>query len=224
MFEKNNPAIAVNILYTKQKEICPAYVSKVNSNCKKQIVLLMIPNEEKEGWHYLAVKKLPKLLRGITSKHGDFYCLNYLHSFRTKNKCKSNEKVCKNKDFCATVIPSEKNNILEFNQYMKSDEMPYIIYADIKSLSKKIDGCVNKPEFSSKTEIGEHVSCGYSMSTIWEFDLIENKYSLYYRKDCMKKFCESLREQAKNVIDLEKKKMLPLTKEELKSYKNAKVY
>ena len=45
--------------------------------------------------HYLAVKKLSTLLRGITSKHrGNFYCLNCLHSFRTKNK-----KACKNKDF-----------------------------------------------------------------------------------------------------------------------------
>ena len=35
------------------------------------------------------------------------------------------------------VIPSEKDNILEFNQYMKSDKMPYIIYADIESLIKK---------------------------------------------------------------------------------------
>ena len=43
----------------------------------------MIANEEKEGWHYLPVKKTPSaLLRGITSKHdGDFYCLNCLHSF-----------------------------------------------------------------------------------------------------------------------------------------------
>ena len=45
----------------------------------------MIPNEEKEGWHYLAAKNLSALLHGITSKHrGDFYCLNCLHSFRTK--------------------------------------------------------------------------------------------------------------------------------------------
>ena len=30
-----------------------------------------------EKWHYLAVKKLSALLRGITSKNnGDFYCLN----------------------------------------------------------------------------------------------------------------------------------------------------
>ena len=55
----------------------------------------MIPNEEKEVWHYLAVKKLSTLLRGITSKHhGDFYCLNCPHSFRTENKLKSHEKTC----------------------------------------------------------------------------------------------------------------------------------
>ena len=38
----------------------------------------------------------------------------------------------------------------------------------------------------------------------------------------MKKICESLRELAKNVIDIEKKKMLPLTNEELKSHQDAK--
>ena len=39
----------------------------------------------------------------------------------------------------------------------------------------------------------------------------------------MKNFCESLRELAKNIIDFRKKKMLPLTKEELKSHQDAKV-
>ena len=103
----------------------------------------MIPNEEKEGWHYLAVRKLSTLLKGITSKHhGDFYCLNCLHSFRTE----FHEKVCKNEDFCGTVMPSENDNILEFNQRMKSDKMSYIICAYIESLIKKIDGCANNPK------------------------------------------------------------------------------
>ena len=55
-------------------------------------------------------------------------------------KLKSHEKICKNKDFYGIAMPSEKDNILEFNQYMKSDEMPYIIYADIESLIRKIYG------------------------------------------------------------------------------------
>ena len=52
-------------------------------------------------------------------------------------------------------MPSEKDKILEFSQYMKSDKMPYIIYADIEPLIKKTDGCANNPENSSATKIGE---------------------------------------------------------------------
>ena len=123
-FEKISPTIALNILHIKEKGICPAYISEVNSNYEKQIILLMIPNEEKEEWDYLAVKRLSTLLRGITPKHhGEFYCLNCLHTFRAENKLKCHEKVCKNKDFCGIVMSSEKHNILEVNQYMKSDKM-----------------------------------------------------------------------------------------------------
>ena len=140
IFQKNNTRIALNILYIKENEVRPAYISKINSNFEKQIILLMIPKEEKEGWHYLAVKKLSTLLRGIKSKHhGDFYCLICLHSIRTEKVCKKyvNGKACKNKDFCGFVMSSEKDEILEFNQCMKSDKMPYIIYSDIESLIKK---------------------------------------------------------------------------------------
>ena len=38
-----------------------------NLNREKQVIFLMIPNEEK--CHYLAMKKLLALLGGITSKH-----------------------------------------------------------------------------------------------------------------------------------------------------------
>ena len=60
------------------------------------------------------------------------------------------------------------------------------------------------------------------MSTIWGFDHIENKHTLYCGKDCMEKFCDSLKENAKNLIDFLKGRMLLLTKEELKSLENAK--
>ena len=36
---------------------------------------------------------------------------------------------------------SERDNILKCNQYLKSDKMPYIIYADLESFIKKINGC-----------------------------------------------------------------------------------
>ena len=80
---------------------------------------------------------------------------------------------------------------------------------------KKIDGYANNPEKSSTTKIGEHVPCGYSVSTILAFDTIEDKRSLYFEEDCMKKFCSSLRQHHTNVINFERNKMLPFTKKEL---------
>ena len=61
------------------------------------------------------------------------------------------------------------------------------------------------------------------MSTIWGFDHIKDKHTLYHGKDYMKKFCESLREHAKCIIDFEEKKMLPLTRKELKPHEDTKV-
>ena len=47
-FAKNNPAIALNILYIKEKEIYSAYILKHNSTREKPIILSAIPNEEKK--------------------------------------------------------------------------------------------------------------------------------------------------------------------------------
>ena len=112
----------------------------------------------------------------MTSKHyGHFIVLIIFIHLEQKINLNLTKKVCKNKDFCGTVKPSEKDEILEFKQYMKSNKMPYIIYADFKFLIRKIDGLENNPENCSTKEIGEHVPCGYSIWTICGFDQIWNK-------------------------------------------------
>ena len=54
--------------------------------------------------HYLTVKKISVLFRGITFKyyHG-FYCLNCRNAFRTKNKLESHKKVCENTKYVKKV-------------------------------------------------------------------------------------------------------------------------
>ena len=63
--------------------------------------------------------------------------------------------------------------------------MTYIIYADLESLIKAIDGCANNPEKSSTTKIGKHITCVYSMSTMG-FDIMQNKHTLYRGEDSIK--------------------------------------
>ena len=68
-FESNNKSITINILYVRHntKRISHAYKPKYYLARENQIILLMITDGKK--WHYLAVKSLPPLLKGKTSKH-----------------------------------------------------------------------------------------------------------------------------------------------------------
>ena len=129
-------------------------------------------------------KKLSAWLRGITSKYyGDFDCLNFLHSFRIENKLKKKKKVCKNKDFCNVILPSEDTKILELNQYQKSDKAPFLIYADLEYIIEKIDGCKNNPEDSSTTKLWKYIPSGFSLSIISLYRSIENEHDVYRGKD-----------------------------------------
>ena len=80
------------LITLKKTEI--AYKSKYTLIRDNQIILLMISNGE--NWHYLAVRSLSGLLRGISSNHdGDYYCLNCFHSYRTENKLNVHKKYVK---------------------------------------------------------------------------------------------------------------------------------
>ena len=157
-FECNNKVIALNILYVSYntKEIRQAYISKHNNERNNQVNLLMI-TDGTNNWHYLAIKNISGLLRGITSNHnGDFYCLNCLHSYRTKSKLKKHEKICKNHDFCHLKMPDVDNNILESKLGKKSLKQPFIIYADLECLLLKMNTCNNNPNKSYTTAKALH--------------------------------------------------------------------
>ena len=123
-----------------------------------------------------------------------------------KKKLESHKKVCENKDFFNMKKPLEDTKTLEFNQYQKSDKAPFIISADLECSKKKTDGWKNNPENLSTTKVREHIPSGFSMSTISSFRSIEHKHDVYRSKDCMKRFCQYLREYTTKIFNFKKKK------------------
>ena len=50
------------------------------------VMLILMTTDGTSNWHYLAVKIISGLLRGITSNHNEeFYCLNCFHSQQKRN-------------------------------------------------------------------------------------------------------------------------------------------
>ena len=131
-FEKNNPEIALNMLYIPYNtfEIRPCYISKHTKTRNIQANLLMITDGQK-NWHYLAIKSIPALLRGVASTHnGDFCCLNCFHSYRTHNALKNHEKLCEDQDHCNVKMLNDDNKYISSTSGKNSLRVPIVIYAD----------------------------------------------------------------------------------------------
>ena len=76
----------------------------------------------------------------------------------------------------------EKINVLEFNQYIKSDKLPYIIHADMEPLIIKIDWCANNPENYLRKKLGQCIPFGYSKPTIWTFAKVLRIFKRKHKK------------------------------------------
>ena len=124
------------------------------------------------------------LLRGIPSSNNrHFYCLNCFQSYRTHNKLKKHKRVCNNHDYCLVDIPKEHEKI-KYSREDKWLKAPFIIYAHLECLLKKVRSRENNPENS------------YTEKKVKHKPLIrkkKNKRYFHRGKDCHKKFCKDLK-------------------------------
>ena len=197
-FEQNNKAIALNILYVPYNtmQIKPAYISKNNRKRDNQVNLLMIADDSNNR-HYLAIKKISGLLRGIISNHnGDFYCLNCFHSYTTKKKLKKHERICRDHDFCYIKKPDEDKKILKYNPEEKSIKVPHIFYVDLQCLLEIKDTCQNNPEKSYAEKKAIHKPSGYSLVICCSYNKSKNERKYYRGEEGMEMLTKDLREQA----------------------------
>ena len=174
-------------------------------------------------WHYLAVKSLPALFRGIkSSKNGDFYCLNCFNSYSILNKLKRHERICNNHDCCRIDMPKENEKI----KYLPGEKLlkaPCIVYSDLECLLEKVQSCQNNPKNSHTERKAKHESSGYACSLICSFDNTKNKSYFYSEKNCIEKYCKDLKELGMEIINFKKEEVKPLTNKEIKSYEKQKV-
>ena len=62
-------------------------------------------------------------------------------------------------------MPKQNNKILKDSHREKSTKVPFIIYADLEFLLKKMITCHNNPETSSTTKTNKYTPPGYWLFT-----------------------------------------------------------
>ena len=120
-------------------------------------------------------------------------------------------------------MPDGDNKILKYILGEKSLKVPFIIYADLECLLRKINTCLNNPDKSYTEKKATHRPSGYSIVTRCSFDKSKNEPKYYREEDCIKMFCKDLKDQAVKIVNHGKKEMLPLTDEEKETHENQKI-
>ena len=72
---------------------------------------------------------------------------------------------------------------LKDNPGEQSLKVPFIIYADLECLLKKINTCQNNHEKSYTEKKAEHIPSGYSLVTCCSFDKSKNERKYYRGED-----------------------------------------
>ena len=227
-FERNSKDIALNILSAKpnEKRINPIYISDYKKKREEQVYLLMITDSDDDDstneWHYLAIKSISRLFRGVTStNNGDFYCINCLYSFRTNNKLKKHERLCDNNKFCEVIMPQEVKSILKYNSGEKSLKAAHMFYLDLEALLIKHPSVQNNPDNSYTEKKATHIPSGYALNLVRSYNSNKNTRTYYRGENCIGHLCKNLRTQAIDKVNLEEKEMIPLTQREQLDYEQS---
>ena len=120
-------------------------------------------------------------------------------------------------------MPGKGENKLKYSAGDKLLKPLFIIYADLECLIKKEQFCQNNPENSYAQRKAKHKHSGYSLSLICSFDETKNRHKFYRRKDCIKRFCNDLKEITTEIINYKEKEMTLLKDKEINFYERQKV-
>ena len=226
-FERNNE-IGVNILAVQNKE---TYICRKGKDYDRIVNLMLIADVENPNKkHYVAVKSLSRLLSKQNSKHKEaqHFCTNCLNGFESEIIRDEHYKYCRSKDFFRVEMPT-KNPIVKYADGQYQFKVPFVIYADFKSILVPVSGAPNNgprgagapphPEMSSTRGINGvvnvHQPSGWCMYSKFAYGKVTNPLKQHRGIDGVSKFCETIIAEAQRLYEsAPKKPMDKLTKEQ----------
>ena len=96
------------------------------------------------------------------------------------------------------------------------------MYADFESILEPTEGPSPEPTGSYTSEVTKHSPSGWCVYSKFTYGEVKDPLKLYRGKDCLKKFCDYIRQEAHRLYHmLPEKPMDPLTPKQWKKYNEA---
>ena len=186
-FESQNQ-ISINMLAVEGRQI---YICKKGGDYDRVVNLMLITENNRK--HYVAIKSLRRLLSKQNSKHKEaqHFCINCLQGFWEESSRDEHMGYCKNNEAVLIEMP-HANPIVEYSDGQFQFKVPFIIYADFKSILEPIQGPGNNPSISSTRGVNIHMPSGWCVYSKFAYGIVMNPLKEYRGKDCISRFCEHI--------------------------------
>ena len=115
-----------------------------------------------------------------------------------------------------------KGSKIEFCDGQNQFKVPFVMYANFESILEPIESPNPDPNQPYSQNVNQHVSTGWCVYSKSAYGEVEDPLKLYRGKDCLKKFCNYIRQEAHRLYHMfPEKPMDPLTKKQWKKYNKA---
>ena len=168
-FERNNPTISVNVAGFAEKGSCRdakyeniVYPLRTSLYKREYEVDLLLFSGDNQTKHYCVIKNMSRLMHGQrTKKHATyFYCRNCYTPFTSKERLEEHYKICRNNDTVKIEMPKDSSTQY-FKNHFKSQNVPFVVYADFESFTKPISSCQQDPKESYTKKYQKHEPSGF---------------------------------------------------------------
>ena len=115
-----------------------------------------------------------------------------------------------------------KGSTVEFYDGQNQFKVPFMMYADFKSILMPIQGLNPDPNKPHTTKVNQHIPSGWCVYSKFAYGDVDDPLKLYKGEDCVEKFCDHIKQEAHRLYHMfPEKPMDPLTNRQWKSYKRA---
>ena len=193
-FENQNIDIAIVVLGLNEKEEVYTIKQSEYAYKRKHLVVLLLITDLEKDFQYTLVNSQSRLISPQFSKHNGkiFTCWNCINTFYDEEKFQYHRDQCKENKTQNIVMP-KKGSVVKFKHYQNTSWFPFAVYADIESLTTKIETPDINPESSYTIKTQSHEPISYVFRFVsYNQIVMENKTIIYTGEDCMDNLVEEL--------------------------------
>ena len=216
--------IKINVIKYERGSYTPCYTSEVNF----QTVVNLLLYSDGQKSHYCLINNLSRLFSHQRRHNGaQHFCMHCLRSFIHLESLRKHSESCRENKGQIVILPSENSDdkYLKFSNFQKKLKVPFVIYADLESVTRRVSKCDPDPNSTYNTKYQQHDPCSFAYKVVCSSSQYSKPAVVYRGPNTIPEFMKCLWREYDYIKDILSNHRQPmnLTEEQKASFESSQI-